>query len=91
MIDIKKYTDVQDSIDFINMLYDSFKSSYSIDFQYNHKDYLIITKDGKGVDIYINENYNKTFNTIDALLLEFKINNKPLIEIIDYIEYPIVD
>ena len=91
MIDFRNYTQDKYSIEFIDMLYDSFKSAYCIDFRYNDDDYLIITKDGKGVDIYINDIYDKTFNTIDALLLEFKINNKPLIEIIDYIEYPIVD
>ena len=82
MLDFSKYTQDPDEIQFLQDIYeDSTNSNVLVELYTSKDDYIIInpTNEGK-IHVFINEDDEYIYNSVDELFLNFKLYGKPFVE-----------
>lgn len=87
MIDLKKYNLTNEDIIFLKKIEDWCTNGQNeIILEYKKKSFVLEPR-GKAIQVYGYGNDLGYYNDFDDLLLNYKIDNKPLIELIPYIDF----
>ena len=88
MIDLNKYNLDEDDIYVIESIYASCESVTNLSLCYKNKiKFDLDSWDGKTITAYFSDDNFIKFNSVDDLLVNFKIEDKPLIEIIKDVDF----
>ena len=86
MIDFTKYNLDEDDKYIIDVIYGNTESQTNLGLCYKHEKHFDIDNYCDKVHVFMNNNEVGTFNDVDELLLNFKIDGKPLIEVVKYLD-----
>ena len=86
MIDLTKYNLDDDDIEFVKDIKEDIKNQNEITLEYNGKSFVLEPR-GKAIQVYAYGEILGDYKNFDDLLLNHKIDGKPLIELIQELEY----
>ena len=86
MIDFTKYDLDDDDIEFVNDLKEDIENQNEIILEYKGKSFVLEPL-GKAVRVYAYGEVLGDYESFDELLLNHKIDGKPLIELVHWLEY----
>lgn len=86
-IDLKKYTNNPEKIDFLGEIKDYLEGGVWLSFKCGEYSFHADPVGFHGVIIYVNNEEIASFDTIEDFFLKFMIDGKPFIERIEEIDY----